>query len=116
MNTYSYSLRFICDIDPPDGDIVRLMIFQSHEGTYLFGYNSKQDSSAIWDLHFNDIEDAFESATDYGVVKSQWTEIPDPLPNCQHDWINPIRVKGRNLGSPQWGKLEKLINGEWIDI
>lgn len=109
-------MRLISDIDSPRGDVVRLMIYQSDEGIYLFGYTSLEDSSAAWDYHFEELEDALESAEDYGVTKSQWTEIPEPLPNCQHDWIAPVRVKGSNLGTPQWGKLEKLENGEWIDI
>lgn len=25
----------------------------------------------------------------------------------------PIRVKGRDIGEPQWGKLEILENGKW---
>jgi hypothetical protein len=109
-------LRLISDIDSPRSDVVRLMIYQSGEDNYLFGYTSLEDSSAAWDYHFEELEDAFESAKDYGVTKSQWTEIPDPLPNCQHDWITPVRVKGRNLGAPLWGKLAKLVDGEWIDI
>ncbi len=34
---------------------------------------------------------------------------------CQHDAFLPIRVKGRNTGKPQWGKLEILEDGEWVD-
>ena len=32
---------------------------------------------------------------------------------CQHDAFLPIRVKGRDIGEPQWGKLEILENGKW---
>ena len=42
-----------------------------------------------------------------------WIPIDDPLPYCQHDAFLPIRVKGRDIGEPQWGKLEILENGKW---
>ena len=42
-----------------------------------------------------------------------WIPIDDPLPYCQHDAFLPIRVKGRDIGEPQWGQLEILENGKW---
>ena len=39
----------------------------------------------------------------------------DPLPFCQHDAFIPVRVKGRNVGKPEWGKFEVLQDGEWIE-
>ena len=37
----------------------------------------------------------------------------DPLSDCQHDAFLPIRIKGRNIGRPQWGQLEILKDGKW---
>lgn len=42
-------------------------------------------------------------------------EINDLLPDCQRDAFLPIRVKGRNTGNPQWGQLEILKDGQWVD-
>ena len=42
-----------------------------------------------------------------------WIDIEDPMPDCQHDAFLPIRVKGRNIGKPEWGKLEIYENGQW---
>ena len=42
-----------------------------------------------------------------------WIPIGDPLPYCHHDAFLPIRVKGRDIGEPQWGKLEIFENGKW---
>jgi hypothetical protein len=36
--------------------------------------------------------------------------------NCQPDWIEPVRVKGREIAKPEWGIFEKLIDGKWIDL
>jgi hypothetical protein len=38
------------------------------------------------------------------------------LEYCQQDWIEPVRVIGRNEGQPQWGRLEKLVDGRWQEI
>ena len=93
------------------------MIYDSDDGVYLFGYNTMNDSSALWDNWFENIDDALKSCNEeYGIPKDDWNKIPDPLENCQHDWISPVRIKGRNIGMPEWGKLEKLENGNWIDL
>ncbi len=93
------------------------MIYDSEDGVYLFGYDKEIDCSALWDYWFESLDAAIESGfEDYGVNKSDWKQIPDPQDNCQHDWIEPVRVKGRDTGKPEWGKLEKLIDGKWIEI
>ena len=105
-------MRLTANIKQQNSEIVRLMIYDSEDGVYLFGYDSEIDSSALWDYWFENIDDAYESCLeDYGITKSDWKEIPDPLENCQHDWIQPVRIKGRNIGNPEWGKFEKLIDG-----
>lgn len=61
--------------------------------------------------------DALESCkTEYGNKITDWKEIANPELNCQHDRINPVRVKGRENGNPEFGKFEKLVNGEWIEF
>lgn len=44
-----------------------------------------------------------------------WIDIDEPLPDCQHDAFIPIRVKGRADGMPEWGKLETLKDGKWVE-
>lgn len=109
-------MRLIANIKQTDSDVKRLMVYDSEDGVYLFGYNKDSDSSAIWDNWFEKIEYAFEASQEYGVDKNDWKEISDPMENCQHDRIDPVRVKGRDIGKPEWGKLEKLVNGEWLEI
>lgn len=109
-------MRLIAKIKQKDSDVKRLMIYESKDGVYLFGYDKECDSGSIWDYWFEKIEYAFEASKDYDVNQNDWQEIPDPLENCQHDWIEPVRVKGRVNGNPEWGKLEKLVNNEWIEI
>jgi len=109
-------MRLTANIKQPDSDVKRLMIYDSEDGVYLFGYDKEIDSSAIWDNWFEKVDYAIEASQEYGVDQNDWQEIPDPLENCQHDWIEPVRVKGRNIGKPEWGKFEKLVNGEWIEI
>ncbi len=109
-------MRLTANIKQQDSEVKRLMIYESEDGVYLFGYDKQFDSSAIWDNWFEKIEYAFEASQEYGIDKNDWNEIPDPLENCQHDWIEPVRVKGRENGKPEWGIYEKLINGQWQEI
>ncbi|GGE02111.1 hypothetical protein [Planktosalinus lacus] len=110
-------MRKIVNLTKPKGEIVRLMIYNDDFGTYLFGYNKTVDCSSEFDELFESENDAMESCeTEYGIKKEEWTEIPNPEPNCQHDWINPVRIKGRQNGNPEFGKLEKRINGNWIEF
>ena len=74
--------------------IYKIMLYQTKkDGVYLFMYCQK---------------DAVQCSFEKG-----WIPIDDPLPYCQHDAFLPIRVKGRDIGEPQWGKLEILENGKW---
>ena len=110
-------MRLTANIKIEDKELKRLMIYDSEDGVYLFGYNTEIDSDSLWDYWFENIEDAINDCIeDYNISKEDWTEIPDPLEYCQHDWINPVRIIGRNLGKPEYGKLEKLIDGKWIKL
>lgn len=65
-----------------------------------------------FDYWYKTVEDIYEDWNDL-VNEKGWIPIGDPLPYCQHDAFLPIRVKGRDIGEPQWGKLEILENGKW---
>jgi biofilm protein TabA len=52
----------------------------------------------------------------YDISQTDWILIADPLPDCQQDFIRPVRVVGRNIGKPEFGKLEELKDGSWVPL
>ncbi len=69
--------------------IKRLMVYKSDGGCYLFFYDRLEDSACYADHWYENLEDLQDIClTEYAVLPTDWTTIPDPLPNCQHDWIN----------------------------
>jgi len=110
-------MRKIVNLSKPKDGIVRLMIYNDEFGTYLFGFKKEEDCGAEWDEWYETQNDAIESCqTEYGIKKADWTEIPNPEPNCQHDWINPVRLIKLDNSKPEFGRLEKLINGKWTEF
>ena len=99
------------------GEIKKLMIYDTGSGVYLFFYKSVcEDDESFADEWYENINAAINAAKRYGVYDDEWKIIDDPMDDCQHDIISPIRVKGRGEGKPQWGKYEKLVNGVWVSI
>ena len=90
------------------------MIHETDSGVYLFGYNTARDAGCLWDLWHESVADAEAASEEYGVALVDWQTITDPLPDCQQDWIAPVRIKGRVEGMPQWGSLEQLVEGRWL--
>lgn len=110
-------MRKIANVKTPHSNAVRLMIYDTEgKGVFLFGYSSIADSSCTWDCHFEELDDAEAMALDYGIEHQDWVSIPDPQKDCQADWINPVRIIGRTKGKPQWGRLEWLVDGVWIEM
>jgi biofilm protein TabA len=106
-------LAFIDIID----DTRKLIIYQSNEGVLLFGYDCLQDTSSKWDNWFMTVEEADEySENVYKIDNGKWISIADPLANCEHDYIMPTRVKGLEIGKPDYGRFEAFINSKWVDI
>lgn len=86
-------MRWISTIPEPTTDTVRLMIYSSEEGAYLFGYTSQKDGPCKWDEWYETEVDALDRAREkYGVNEELWEIIDDPQPGCRHDWIEPILV------------------------
>ncbi|UOQ98199.1 hypothetical protein MUN81_01595 [Hymenobacter sp. 5317J-9] len=103
--------------EPINSNIVRLMIHDAGNGVYLFGYDKLADSGGLFDDWYETVEDAQDAASrEYQVAADAWAVIADPLEDCQQDWIQPVRVKGRDIGQPQYGQLERLVNGNWEDF
>ncbi len=108
-------MRKITFIDTFD-EIKKLMIYESKEGVYLFGYDCVQDTASIWDNWYLTVEEAEEYCEDiYQVDKEKWIEISEPLADCQHDFIMPTKIVGKENGKPQWGQFKSLLNGKWVE-
>lgn len=94
--------------------IVKIMLYDTGEDCCLFGYCSPDAVCCSFDLCYGSPEELYE---DWNALIDErgWIEIGDPLPDCQHDaWI-PIRVRGRDIGKPEWGQYETLRGGEWVE-
>ena len=73
--------------------IFKLMILESKDGTYLFGYDNLADTSCIWDEWYATVQEAKErTAEEFDVSTEDWIEISDPCPTCQHDLITHTSV------------------------
>ncbi|WP_286858451.1 MULTISPECIES: hypothetical protein [Sphingobacterium] len=99
-----------------DGKTKKMMLCQAKGGVYLFGYYSLEDGSADWDHFFSTMEDASECCIEeYAINEEDWIIIADQPKNCQQDFIIPTRIKGRKVGKPVFGHLQRFVEGQWID-
>jgi hypothetical protein len=97
--------------------VQRLILYDSTDGVYLFLSDSNEDRGSFADEWYATVEDAEQVCLErFGVDASMWQPVPDPLPGCQADWIAPVRVRGRDIGKPEWGKLERLEGGVWVPL
>ncbi len=93
------------------------MIHQYDEGVYLYIYSSLADNFCVGDEWYKSVEDAKRVCKDkYEIGAEEWQVIDDPIEGCQGDWLNPVRIKGRDFGNPEWGKFERFENGSWKDF
>lgn len=87
----------------------KLMIYESKDETYLFGYDCLQDSFSKWDLCFDSIENAEEYCEEnFGVEIDDWIFIEEPKKGCQHDFIMPTKRKSKET-------FETFLNGKWYN-
>ena len=93
--------------------IVKIMLFEAEESIYLFEYCSPDAVLCSSDRCYDSLEDLYEDWNER-IDERGWIGIEDPLPDCQHDAFIPLRVKGRNVGKPEWGKYETLKDGRWV--
>lgn len=98
-------------------EIKRVIVHETENGVYVFPCTSEKDGSSVGDYWYPTLEEADKSClSEYAIDASDWEFIDEPLEFCQQDWIEPVRIKGRNIGKPEWGKFEKLENGVWIEF
>lgn len=110
-------MRKIADTRIVISGCVRCIMYACEEGVYVFPCATEEDGSATGDYWFRSIDEAENFCrNEYGIGTNDWTSVPDPLPGCQDDWLAPVRVKGRDVGEPQWGKYERLENGIWVEF
>jgi hypothetical protein len=97
-------------------EIKKLMIYESSNGIYLFGYNDIQDKPADWDQWFINVEDAKHFCMEtYKTNDANWIMINDPLDGCQHDFIVPTKTKDKEQGKPEWGHFLRRNNNTWTE-
>lgn len=111
MRKYAY-LKEPIKIDGTD-PIYKIMLYKAKSGFYLFEYESPDAVMCSNDRYYESLEDLYDDWNDL-IDERGWTGIEDPLPDCQHDAFIPVRVKGRDTGTPQWGKYETLMDGKWV--
>lgn len=93
----------------------KIMVYETeHEGVFVFLYCSKDAMQCSFDCHYTTMNDALED-WESKIDENGWHQIDNPLPYCQEDAFQPLRVKDRNEGRPQWGKFEILESGKWVD-
>ena len=93
--------------------IYKIMLYEAKEGYSLFEYTSPDAVMCSNDRYYESLEDLYDDWNDL-VDENGWRDLEDPLPDCQHDAFIPVRVKGRDTGTPQWGKYETLMDGKWV--
>ena len=94
--------------------VYKIMLYETEEGICLFEYESPEAVQCSADLLYDSLDDLYDDWNEL-LDENGWIAIDDPLPDCQHDAFIPLRVKGRDIGKPEWGKFETLIDGEWVE-
>lgn len=92
------------------------MLYETDEGAYVFYYNTWVDAASIRDDLYDTVEEAEATySAEFGIKPSDWININDPQGGCQQDFIAPTRVKGRDVGNPEYGSYERF-SGKWFEI
>jgi biofilm protein TabA len=110
-------MRKIATVKNNHPTIKQVMIYESADGIYVFPFVSLEDGSAIGDEWYHSLNEANAICeNEYGINATDWTYIADPIEGCQHDWIAPVRIKGRDTDKSEWGHFEKLEDGVWKEF
>jgi biofilm protein TabA len=95
-------------------NIKKVMIYKSDSGVNLFGYDTVLDCNGLFDEWYENLKDAEMSCEiEYGIKSEDWILIPDPQDFCNYDYIMPVRIKGRDIGKPEFDTWEILRKGKW---
>lgn len=106
------------EVEQDGTTIRRVMVYDAPGGAYVFVYATVEDGCCEFDEWFTSLSYAEAYCTEQlGVRAEDWRTISDPLPGCQDDWIAPVRVRGRDRGTPEWGVYERLgEDGLWHPV
>jgi len=76
---------------------VRLMINDSKDGIYIFGYDTMIDSFSNWDYFYDNVNDSMDFAfEEFGITENDWIQIDSEKEGCQQDWIENVFSKNNN--------------------
>jgi biofilm protein TabA len=110
-------MRYLANVRSPAGGVARVLLHATDHGVYLFPCATLEDGSAIGDEWYASLDDAQQQCRErWHILPEDWTELPDPPPGCQQDWIAPVRIARTPDGLPIWGRLERLEQGRWVPI
>ena len=91
---------------------VKIMLYERGNGeTSVFLYTEKDAQICAADEWYPSLADALEAWD--GSPHAAWIPLGDPSPGCQEDAFDPVRVKGRADGRPEWGTYEIFRGGRW---
>ena len=93
--------------------VFKVMLYENEGKVYLFEYSSPEAIQCSSDLCYDSMEELHGDWDDL-IDERGWIKMDEPLPYCQHDAFIPLRVKGRDIGEPEWGKFETLKDGNWV--
>ena len=102
-------MRKIAAAKTQETDVKRVMIYDDGTGICLFLYDRDEDGPGMADHWFESLDEAEAVCSEeYGIDSTDWEFIPDPMPDGQHDWIRPTRVKRDANGNKLWGQFESV--------
>lgn len=111
-------MRKVALKSPKQGGPLRCVLYDSGSEVWVFLRASMQDGPAEDENWFEDRASAEAFCRiQLGILDQDWRPISDPLPGCQHDWTEPVRLKGPPTGEPRRVTFErKVADDTWEDV
>jgi hypothetical protein len=103
-------MRKVANMPNAAAGFVRAMIHDPADGggVSLFLFRSPDDGPCDADYcHENVAAAERHAAADFGIRLEDWTPIADPRPDCQDDWLAPVRMVRDRRGVPVPGRFER---------
>ncbi|MDR1015275.1 MAG: Maf family protein [Coriobacteriales bacterium] len=92
----------------------KVMLCACGNGVYLYGYDTIVDCNSVLSEWYEKLDEAERHCVDvYHIQADDWISVPEPLDSCNHDYLMPVRIKGRDIGRPEFDTWEILTGGEW---
>ena len=94
-------------------EAVKVMLYTSEKGVYVFGYNTLIDSFSNWDNLFTNLKDALDYCEEeFRIMSTDWIPISDEEFNCQQDWIQSVESKDNSESRKFYNRNLK----EYVDL